>query len=811
MSTPADVAIYGGAAGSGKALALDTPIPTPEGWKTMGELVVGDRLYGADGSVIRVAEAHGVRLNHRCFRVQFDDGETIVADAEHLWRTTTAAERMQALRHTEEWRANRRERRKSRATGKRSQAFTDAITQRNRAMTPSTTDARTPPLRTTLQLAESCHVRGVRSNHAVELCGPLVGDSTALMLDPYLLGVWLGDGTSVAGAVTSADPEIPAAFAACGFDVVKYKAKYLYGIHGLLPMLKALGVYDNKHIPREYLRASEGQRLALLQGLMDTDGSCSKTGRVAFEVTSQTLAQDVLELIRSLGMKASMRDGDATLNGRVVSRRYRICWTTTTPVFRLARKLERLKSDRMTRSRRYIVSCVEVPSVPVRCITVTAEDGMFLAGRGMVPTHNSFSVLLWLASLVHLKGFSAVVFRRTSTELTGGGSIWEESQAIFRPLGGVPRQSPTLDWRFPSGALVEFRHLQHEWDVHAHQSKQYGCIVFEEVTQFEESQFWYLLSRARTKARVRAHIRATCNPDPDSFVRRLVDWWIGPDGLPIQSRSGRLRWFVRERDDLYWYDTKAQAELEHPGRTPLSLTFVSARLEDNRLGDPSYRERLEALPHVERERLLGRNWNIRKEAGTILRREWFRLVDSPPSPPLRSVRGWDKAASAGGDWTRGARWCDLGPGVGHYLADMVSVRGTPGEVFRTMRSTADADGLTTRVAIWQDPGQAGLVDVDATRRELSGYAVDVHRASSSKVEYAEQWAVLAERGAKGEGPPVYVQRAPWNEAFFAECDAFPKGPHDDQIDAISCAHQSMKVEAPSMYRPLHMPRRGGLF
>ena len=157
MSTPADVAIYGGAAGSGKALALDTPIPTPDGWKTMGELVVGDSLYGADGSVIRVAEAHGVRLNHRCFRVQFDDGETIVADAEHLWRTTTAAERMQALRHTEEWRANRRERRKSRATGKRSQAFTDAITQRNRAMTPSTTDARTPPLRTTLQLAESCH------------------------------------------------------------------------------------------------------------------------------------------------------------------------------------------------------------------------------------------------------------------------------------------------------------------------------------------------------------------------------------------------------------------------------------------------------------------------------------------------------------------------------------------------------------------------------------------------------------------------------------------------------------------------------
>jgi phage terminase large subunit-like protein len=412
----------------------------------------------------------------------------------------------------------------------------------------------------------------------------------------------------------------------------------------------------------------------------------------------------------------------------------------------------------------------------------------------------TFAVLLWLAALSSIKDFCAVVFRRVAPDLTGGGSIWEESQEIFRAMGGQPRQSPNLDWRFPSGALVEFRHLQHASDVYSHQGKQYATVVFEELPQFEESQFWYLVSRLRTKSRVRAHLRATCNPDPDSFVRALIDWWIDPDGFPIRERSGLLRWFVRDpRGELHWFDTREAAVADFPKSKPLSLTFIPATLSDNPKGDPTYRERLEALPLVERARLLGGNWNIRKTAGTVLRREWFQIVDSPPGQVLRSVRGWDKGATVGGDWTRGAKWCALSHG--YYLADMASVRGTPGEVFAKMRACAEQDGLTTRVAIWQDPGQAGIVDVDTTREQIKGYALDVHKAASSKVSYAEQWGVIAEKGSKGEGPPVYIQRAAWNEAFLAEVDAFPGGKHDDQVDAVSCAHQSIKVTSGGVYVP----------
>lgn len=427
----------------------------------------------------------------------------------------------------------------------------------------------------------------------------------------------------------------------------------------------------------------------------------------------------------------------------------------------------------------------------------------------------TYAVLLWLARCSTISGFAAVVFRRVAPDLTGGGSIWEESQELFRAMGGQPRQSPNLDWRFPSGSLVEFRHLQHKSDVYSHQGKQYACVVFEEVTQFEEDQFWYLISRMRTKSKVRAHMRATCNPDPDSFVRALIDWWIGPDGFPIRERSGVLRWFVRApTGELAWYDTKEAASADFPASKPLSLTFIPAGLDDNPKGDPTYRERLEALPLVERARLLGGNWNIRKTAGNILRREWFTVVDSPPSPVLRSVRGWDKGATVDGDATEGAKLGDMGAGKGWIIQDIKSVRGTPATVFAAMKASAQQDGLAVPVAIWQDPGQAGIVDVDTTRAELSGYRVAAERASQSKVAYAEPWAAVAERGSKGEGPRIYVQRAPWNEAFFAEVDAFDgrDGGTDNKIDAVSRAWLELHrvpVGTGSSFVPRNPTVRGG--
>jgi hypothetical protein len=154
-----------------------------------------------------------------------------------------------------------------------------------------------------------------------------------------------------------------------------------------------MGVKGNKHIPENYFMAPVADRISLLQGLMDTDGTISDErglSRCEFSVVSERLARDFRRLITELGIKASWREGDAMLNGRRIGPHYRIEFQSELPVFRLKRKRDKLSPLRTTVStRRAIISVNPVPSVPVRCIQVSEPDGMYLAGEGCIPTHNS--------------------------------------------------------------------------------------------------------------------------------------------------------------------------------------------------------------------------------------------------------------------------------------------------------------------------------------------------------------------------------------------------------------------------------------
>lgn len=392
-------------------------------------------------------------------------------------------------------------------------------------------------------------------------------------------------------------------------------------------------------------------------------------------------------------------------------------------------------------------------------------------------------------------GFSGVIFRRTSPELVGGGSIWEATQAIYRHLGGVPRTSPTLDWRFPLGAMIELRHLQHESDVYSHQGKQYACIGFDELTHFEESQFWYLVSRMRTTCGIRPRLRATCNPDPDSFVRRLIDWWIGNDGYAIPERSGVLRWFSRREDDtLDWADSEAEVRERNPGRPALSFTFVPARLADNPVliaKDPGYSERLDSLPKVERDRLKGGDWNSRIVAGSYFRRPMFDVIEHRPldRDVKRRFRAWDKAATAANgsndpDWTVGVLVAELHAG-GYVVEHVERLRGAPAAVDATMLATAKLDGAGVEILAWQDPGQAGVVDVEHMRTLLKGFRFRAVRSSRDKITYAGFWQTQA------EGRRIQIVRGPWNEPYLSCLESFPDGKHDDDVDATSLAFQGI--------------------
>lgn len=399
-------------------------------------------------------------------------------------------------------------------------------------------------------------------------------------------------------------------------------------------------------------------------------------------------------------------------------------------------------------------------------------------------------------------GYDAIIFRRETTELRGGGGIWDESYAIYPHLGGVPREQ-MLEWRFPSGARVEFRHMQFEHDRFAHQSKQYAYIGWDEVCHFASTQFWYLLSRSRSTCGVRPLIRATCNPDPDSFVASLISWWIGADGFPLPGRSGVLRWFVRdqESDELIWADRREElsgvaAMLK---TQPLSMTFIGGKLEDNRIlmaKDPGYESRLNALTRVDRERLRHGNWLVRATAGDYFRPEWFRFVDSAPTDVTSRVRAWDKAgatdkgrsakqteaAKAGRAFTVGVRMALLRDRR-VVVEDVQRFQGTPLENEQRIRATAELDGRGVEVAIWQDPGQAGESDADRYVREvLSGFAAYGVPARENKEAYAKPLSAQAEAGN------VLLLRGEWTPAYVSELHSFPLGRLKDQVDASSLAY-----------------------
>lgn len=393
----------------------------------------------------------------------------------------------------------------------------------------------------------------------------------------------------------------------------------------------------------------------------------------------------------------------------------------------------------------------------------------------------------------HLPGFSAAFFRRTTGELRGAGSLWEISREIYPYFRARPSEL-SLRWRFPSGAQVSMHHLQYDKDVYTHQGKQYTCIYFDELSHFTERQFWYLVSRNRSLCGVSPYIRAGTNPDPNSFVAGMVSWWVDQDtGLPIPERCGILRWFVRNDNELEWYDRKEDVPA---GAAAMSLTFIAARLQDNPTlisKDPDYLTKLQSLQRVERERLLSGNWLIRPSAGTFFNRSMFQVFDELPGHPVAAVRGWDKAASPPGpsnrdpDWTRGVRMVRLKDGapVRYVVTDVVSGRMSPNNVDILMKNTASQDGRDTIQMCWVDPGQAGLVDQAHMRRVLDGFTVKFERASKSKEVYAGPLSSQAEAGQIG------IMRGKWNNAYFSELEEFPEGRHDDQVDGTNLAYLSL--------------------
>jgi replicative DNA helicase len=513
---PGQMVIIAARPAIGKALALDTPLPTPGGWTTMGTVRVGDLLLGADGKPTRVVAATEIMTGRPCYEVEFSDGSVIVADGQHQWFTETRASR----------RAPR-------------EALVGA------AGSPRL-PGETGSVKTTEEIARTlrCETAERRLNHSVPVASAAELPEANLPLSPYALGVWLGDGHTDAARFTTADPEIVANLEAEGF-VVSPNGQLCYSLrfpvpaspaeracavcgglfvpktsqvrtcgracggrarfvsapiaapacpdcggpssglrrcqtchnaHGTVQgLLRSMGVLGDKHIPAAYLRASVRQRRALLAGLLDTDGFVNRTGTVQFSVTNRQLAADAHELILSLGYRAAMTTKRVAGRSEATSTAYIVTFTPAEPVFRLTRKLERQTTrNHPTTRQRYVTDVRRIESVPVRCVEVDNGDHLYLAGKSWIPTHNS-TLGLDLARSCSIKnnltcvifslemGRNEIIMRLLSAEARvalhhmRSGTMTDEDWARLARRMGPVSEAPLFIDDSPNMSMMEIR------------------------------------------------------------------------------------------------------------------------------------------------------------------------------------------------------------------------------------------------------------------------------------------------------------------------------------------------------------------
>lgn len=425
----------------------------------------------------------------------------------------------------------------------------------------------------------------------------------------------------------------------------------------------------------------------------------------------------------------------------------------------------------------------------------------------------TFGLLLEALRHKNNKDFNAVIFRRDYTQVTSPGGLWESSKKIYSYVkGSSPLKTPKLHWIFPSGASVNFAHLKSDEDCLSWQGSQVTMIGFDELTHFSEYQFFYMLSRNRTDSGISPYVRATCNPDADSWVAEFIKWWIDPDtGYPISNRSGKVRWMVRLNEGIYWFDTRQDAinaaiensmDYEKAVIMAKSVTFIASTLQDNKIlmkNDPSYMANLLALALVERERLLYGNWKIKAAAGLMFKRTKVNMLEVLPTDVILWARGWDLAATSEDESGDPAYTASVLIGKrrnGRYIiADVINRRCDSAEVRELIRMTCMTDRakhgrVITRLP--QDPGQAGKEQAQSYLKFLAGFPIKILPESGDKVTRAEpfsaQWLGL-EGMDKGN---VDMLIADWNEMYFNQMESFPQSKFKDMVDASSSAFSEVE-------------------
>ncbi len=363
---------------------------------------------------------------------------------------------------------------------------------------------------------------------------------------------------------------------------------------------------------------------------------------------------------------------------------------------------------------------------------------------------------LLMAALQYVKvpQYAAIIFRRTYKDLALPGALMDRAHSWLDTTDAKWSEN-NKTWHFPSGATLTFAYLATENDKYNYQGSEYQFVGFDELTQFEESQYRYLFSRLRRLSGSRVPLRARVASNP----------------------GGRGHEWVRQR---------YLVEGPEKGRI-----FVPASLEDNpHLDTYEYEQSLMELDPVTRAQLRNGDWDVLPE-GNKFKRHWFKVVEDYPKDG-RIVRYWDLAATEpkegkDPDWTAG---CKMLEKDGQYwILDIRRDRLSPKGVEELIHQTAMLDGREVPIYMEQEPGSSGKNTIDYyARKVLLGFAFYGHATTGSKEVRANPVSSAAEHGN------IFLVRGPWINTFLDEITTFPFGSHDDQVDSVSGAFSKL-VEA----------------
>lgn len=411
--------------------------------------------------------------------------------------------------------------------------------------------------------------------------------------------------------------------------------------------------------------------------------------------------------------------------------------------------------------------------------------------------------------------FECVIFRQNNNQIMNPGGLWDASMELYGLYTGArPIKSPAPYWRFPSGAKISFRHLERDENVYKWQGSEIALIEWDELTHFTEKMFFYMLSRNRSTCGIEPYVRASCNPDADSWVAKFLEWWIDQDtGYPMEERSGKIRYMARVNEEILWGDTpeevvkeaqKTEYDVQITVDDVKSVSFIASNIYDNQVllrSNKGYLSNLKALTVVERERLLYGNWKIKAAKGLYFPRSTLpELLEEVPTDVIRWVRGWDLAATdtdEGGDPAYTASVLLGKRRDGRYvIADATNHRLKAEKVRALVKQCAVGDRAKykrVRIRMSIDPGQAGKEQSQSYIKMLAGFSVSAVRETGSKEARAEPLA------AQWQAGNVDVVAGPWTEALLAQYEAFPESKFKDMVDAGSNAFhelEKMNVSSP---------------